>query len=261
MSARFPKPRVVAIVAMGASSSDYTNRCARAGGRHGICDETWAINAMGGIIEHDRLFAMDDIGELQQDARLGKNVAKSMLEWMPHHPGPVYTTRRYGDRVPGAIPYPTEEVLNCIGFPYLNNSVSYAVAYGIYLRVKKMMVYGADFTYKNQHIGEAGRGNVEWLLGIAGERGINVEVGPTTSLLDASERVQDRLYGYDEPVIPELDQDTGRWRLRFPEREDSPESSNGAQAPTQPQIVEDGPLQGGDEDEGVNMVESAGAVG
>lgn len=216
---RLPKPRVVAIVAMGASSSDYVNQCCQRGGRHAIADETWAINSMGGTIEHDRLFAMDDLGEIKGDARAGKKVARGMLEWMPRHPGPVYTTRNYGDVCPGAVRYPIEEVLNCIGFPYLNNSVSYAVAYAMHLEVAVLKMFGCDFTYREQNAGEFGRANVEWLLGIAGERGMRIEVSNGTTLLDADLPPAKRLYGYDEPVVPVLDEKTRLWRLAYPERD------------------------------------------
>lgn len=216
---RGPRPEAVAIVAMGASSSDYTNRAARNGGRKAIADETWAINAMGGIIEHDRLFAMDDLSELVHDARKhDKKVAGGMLDWLPGHPGPVYMVRKY-QMVPGAVLYPVEAVLNSIGFPYLNNSVAYAVAYAIHIGVGAIKLFGCDFTYPDQHASESGRGCVEWLLGMAGERGIHIEVSQSTTLLDAHLPMDRRLYGFDEPVVPEMDTETKRWRLRYPERE------------------------------------------
>jgi hypothetical protein len=213
------KPRIVAIVAMGGSSSDYTNVCAQQGGRRKVADETWAINAMGDVIEHDRLFAMDDLGDLRGDMRIGKKVATGMLEWMVTHPGPIYTTRRYGNQIPGAVPYPVEEVINMVGFPYLNTSVAYAVAYALYINVKQVKMFGCDFTYAHQHVGESGRGCVEWLLGVAGERGMRVEVSQGTTLLDACVPLEERLYGFDEPVIPMQNPDTGKFHLVFPERE------------------------------------------
>lgn len=214
-----PRPATVAIVAMGSSCMDWMNRANQHGGKRAIADETWGVNATGGVIQCDRVFAMDDLGDLRRQAREGKKVANGMLEWMPEHPGPIYTSRPYPD-LPGTVEYPLEAVINEVGFPYLNNSVAYAVAYAMYLGVQQIKLFGADFTYPDQaHRGESGRGCVEWLLGIAGERGIRIEVSQNTTLMDACVPLPERLYGYDEPVIPEQTED-GSWKVRFPEREE-----------------------------------------
>ena len=240
-----PRPSTVAIVAMGASSSDYINQAAQHGGRHAIADETWTINAMGGVIHHDRAFAMDDLGELRRDARKGKKVAKGMLDWMPNHPGPLYVIRPY-DFIPNAVQYPVEDVLNDVGFPYFNNTVAYAVGYAIYIGVDMLKLYGCDFTYANHHVGESGRGNVEWLLGMAGERGMKIEVSQSTTLLDANVPMEDRLYGFDEPVVAEPNE-SGNWRLRFIDREDGsepveplsdPDEAQGSGLDKPPRVVE-----------------------
>lgn len=237
--ARFerPRPHSVAIVAMGASSKDYINIAAQSGGRLAIADETWAINAMGNIIAHDRLFAMDDMSELVHDARrYGKKVANGMLEWLPRHPGPVYMIREY-PQVPGAVEYPVEDVLNFIGFPYFNNTVAYTVAYAMYIGVKAIKLYGCDFTYPNQHQGEEGRGNVEWLLGMAGAKGIHIEVSDSTTLMDGFKPLGDRLYGFDETAVPEQQKD-GSWKIRFPDREKDA-------VPTEPRVVQEPMPDGG----------------
>ena len=228
-----PRPHTVALVAMGASSSDYSNQCAQNGGRHVVADETWTINASGATFLHDRLFAMDDLTELIHDSRLGKKVAKSMIGWLAEHPGPVYVVKKY-PQIPGAVEYPLVPVLNHVGFPYLNTSVAYAVAYAMYIGVKVLKLFGCDFTYANHHQGESGRGCVEWLLGIAGERGMKIEVSQTTTLLDANVPMEKRLYGFTEAAVPEqYCRKCGKgleacrcgapevlWRIRFPEREE-----------------------------------------
>jgi len=204
---------------MGASSCDYINESAMHGGRFAIADETWAVNAMGATIAHDRLFAIDDLGELRMDAREhGKKVANGMLSWLPSHPGPVYTATPYTDIVPGSVCFPYEEVINACGFPYFNNSVACAVGYAIYLGVQNLKLYGCDFTYRERNIGEAGRGNVEWLLGLAGARGMNISVSDSTTLMDADLPLDQRLYGFREPVLVGQDE-TGVWRVTYPERE------------------------------------------
>ena len=73
----------------------------------------------------------------------------------------------------------------------------YAVAYAIWLGVKKITLFGCDFTYPNAHDAEKGRACVEFWLGIATERGIEISVPKTTSLLDAMYTQAARFYGYD----------------------------------------------------------------
>lgn len=196
-------PDSVAIVAMGVSSLDYFQIAARHGGRSAVADEVWTINAMGGILHHDRLFATDSYEWLvKQREEEGRKVATGMLEWIQHHPGPVYTMLP-DPKIPGSVVLPVEAIINDIGWPYINTSVAWAVAFAIFLRVKRIALYGCDFTYPNREVAESGRGNVEWLLGIAGERGIRIELSEHTTLLDSVKPDHERLYGYHEdPVVP-----------------------------------------------------------
>lgn len=226
-----PLPHTVAIVAMGGSSMDYIGLASQHGGRHALADETWAINAMGGVIHHDRLFAMDDISALVAQRRgEGRKVATGMLDWLEEHPGPVYVPREYS-HIPGSVEYPVEDVLNAVGFPYLNNTVAYTLAFALYLnheygQPSKVKMYGCDFTYPNKSVAEAGRANVEWLMGIAGERDIHIEVSNSTTLMDAHQPLNKRLYGYGEPVVPQMTEE-GRWVVRFPEREKVAQKNGG----------------------------------
>jgi hypothetical protein len=207
---------------MGASSADYIGISAQHGGRQFLADEVWTVNAMGGVIQHDRAFVMDDLSALMTQKRAeGRKVATGLLDWLPTHPGPVYMPRAYAE-VPGSVEYPIENVLNAVGFPYLNNTVAYALAFAMYLHAEhglpgKVRLYGCDFTYPNRPVAESGRANVEFLMGIAGSRGINIEVSQSTTLMDAHLPANRRLYGYSEEVATDLDEE-GRWRVRFPDR-------------------------------------------
>jgi hypothetical protein len=213
---------------MGGSVCDYVGLSAQHGGRNHIADEVWTVNAMGGVIHHDRAFVMDDLSALgAQKRKEGRKVATGLIDWLPSHPGPVYMPRAYAE-VPGAVEYPIEDVVNAIGFPYLNNTVAYALAFALYLHDQhglpgKVRLYGCDFTYPNRAVAESGRANVEFLMGIAGSRGVNVEVPNSTTLMDAHLPLGKRLYGYHEQVVPELGKD-GRWHVRFPGREKAEEN-------------------------------------
>ena len=173
-------PESVAIVAMGQSSGTYLALCANRGDRHRVAEETWAINAMGGVIDHDLLFHMDDCKIQESRAEADpKGGVSGMVNWLKDHPRFV-TSTAYPD-YPGAIEYPLEDVINMIRFPYLNSTSACAVAYAMTMGVKHLKLYGLDFTYQNWHQGEKGRGCVEFLLGIAWAMRINIEIAGTRS--------------------------------------------------------------------------------
>ena len=67
-----PALRSVAIVAMGPSHRSYTGLASIYGDRCRLVDETWAINAMGTVIQHDLLFHMDDCRIQEARAKAGE---------------------------------------------------------------------------------------------------------------------------------------------------------------------------------------------
>lgn len=172
-----PNPKSVAIVGMGNSCKTYVLHCAQKGSYKKSFDETWAINAMAGVIQHDRALVMDDIESILKPL-ISANptcMTAGMMDWLPVHPGPVYTTTVWPG-YPGLVEYPLEEVIRCTGAQYLNTTVAYAVALAMSIgfdrkegvgSVKRIALYGCDFTYPNVHVSESGRGCVEFLLGLA----------------------------------------------------------------------------------------------
>lgn len=190
-------PRTVAIVAMGPSHADYITECVARSGRFQVADETWAINAMGGIIQHDRLICMDALPYFAQAARENPALA-GYGDWLRRHPGPVYTQRHY-EGFPGSVPYPLEDVLNECGYAYLNNTVAYAVALALTLGVRHLRIYGCDFTAGQHADGQTGRACVEYWLAVCISRGMKISIAPSSTLCDQkSGRV---LYGWSTPPV------------------------------------------------------------
>lgn len=190
-------PGHVAICALGPSLDLYVDMCKRHGGRHRFADETWGVNAVGGVLQCDRVFHMDDV-ELQERraaANPKSNIA-GMLEWMREHPGPIYTSRTEGiGGYPGLVAFPYERVINSLGFSYFNNTVPYAVAYALWIGVKRVSLFGCDYTYASSHKAEKGRACLEWWMGFARAHGVEFSVAGTSTLQDACE--PDQPYGYD----------------------------------------------------------------
>ena len=188
-----PVPKSVAIVAMGDSAGDYLRAAATVGDRRLVADETWCVNSMGSAIQHDLLFHMDDL-KVQETKTDWSPYVKGTLAYLKTHP--FFLTSKAYDDYPGSHPYPLDKVLKAFGVPYLNTTAAYAIAYALLIGVEKLLIFGFDFTYPNLHQGEQGRGCVEYWLGVATARGVQVVTGPNTTLLDAAEPWSKKIYGY-----------------------------------------------------------------
>lgn len=217
-----PHGKHVAILGLGPSLDQYLEITKRVGGRHRLCDETWAINALGDVFACDLIFHMDDvrIQEIRATANPESNIA-AMLEWLKTTDVPVMTSRTHND-YPSLQAFPLEDVLNHLGHDYFNSTAAYAVAFAIYSGVSKISVFGMDFTYPNTHDAEKGRACVEFWLGQAHARGIEILMPETTTLMDSMYPRSSRLYGYDTLDIDFNVQADGILKLGFTPRADLP---------------------------------------
>jgi len=202
-------PYTVAIVAMGPSHKDYVDECLNKSSRFGVADETWAINAAGGVLQHDRLICMDALPYFAKAAREANPSLAGFGDWLAKHPGPIYTQRKY-DGFPGSVEYPLQAVLNCCQYPYFNNTVAYAVGLALLMQVKHLKLYGCDYTAGQHADGQTGRACVEYWLSVCIQRGMRVTIAPSSTLCDQkSGRV---LYGYSTP--PKITRDgAGQYRV------------------------------------------------
>jgi hypothetical protein len=193
-------PDHVTILGLGRSLAAFLELTKRLGGRSAYCDAVWGINAVGDVLACDLIFHMDDmrVQEARAAARPDGNIA-AMVKWLQRSPVPVVTSV---PRYPGHHAFPLESVLNGGhdsngGAPYFNSTAAYAVAYAVHIGVKRISLFGIDYTLPNAHEAEQGRACVEFWLGVAASRGIEITVPEQSSLLDACQTDRDRLYGYD----------------------------------------------------------------
>lgn len=187
----------VAVLGLGPSVSQYLELTKRAGGRRAHFDETWVINSLGEVFDCDLIFHQDDvrIQQLRADANPQSNIAQ-MLRWLKTTKTPVMTSRAHPD-YPSLVEFPLHEVVAEFGQAYFNSTAAYAIAFAIWRGdVTQISVFGFDFTYANSHQAEKGRACVEFWIGIAVSRGIDVKVPHVSTLLDACVP-HERLYGYD----------------------------------------------------------------
>lgn len=189
--------RHVAILGLGPSLEAFVDHTKRLGGATAYCDEVWGINAVGDVVQCDRIFHMDDVRVQEARAKLkpAGNIA-SMLRWMKKHPGPIYTSH-VEPGYPGLVPFPLQDVVRGTGHAYFNGTVAYALAFAIWSGVRRVSIFGCDYSYQNSHHAERGRACLEYWIAIAKERGIAIAVPDKTSLLDAIEGPDAMFYGYD----------------------------------------------------------------
>jgi hypothetical protein len=76
-------------------------------------------------------------------------------------------------------------------------------------------------SYPNSHSAEKGRGNVEFWLGYARARGVEVCIVATSTLLDACVPPAERLYGYDTLKVA-IEGLPGQETVSFEPREELP---------------------------------------
>ena len=191
-------PKKVVLVCMGPSCTDWLTETLTQEFDPHARDEVWTINMASNCFHHDVVFWLDDLLEQQK-------FKSNLMLALKLRGKPVITSKRYEDIVPLSYDFPIEDVgaigIPVFGKPYLNNGVAMAVAYALHKGVKQMTIFGADFSYPNRDYAESGRACVESWITLAGTRGMEIRLSPSTSLMDA---VKDGgVYGYtDQPAIP-----------------------------------------------------------
>ena len=145
------KGKKIAIVALGGTFYDYILSRTRSE----KYDEVWAINGMGEIIKHDRVFMMDPPERFLDDIKAGTQTG-IVSEMLKTHEGPIYSCT-LDKRCPGVVEYPLEFVVQKTGLAYLNNTVAYALAFAVAHEVKSLHLFGLDFSYADRpHFAEKG---------------------------------------------------------------------------------------------------------
>lgn len=212
----------IAILGLGPSVDQYTDVVKRQGGRHKFCDEVWTINALGSVFDCDLIFHMDDvkIQEIRAEAAPASNIA-AMLRAIKASKVPVMTSIPRPE-YPATVGFPLEDALNIFGLEYFNSTAAYAICWAIMQGAAQISIFGMDFTYANTHQAEKGRACVEYWLGQAQARGIKINLPKTTTLLDACNTREERMYGYDCVNIEFQMQGDGTVKLVFTDREKLP---------------------------------------
>jgi hypothetical protein len=175
----------VALIGMGPSAVGFANSVyadefkAKAGAA-----ERWTLNWGYQVWQHDLLFNMRDLVH----ERL-HNPAGDFIEEYRDHPVPVVTTR-FVEGIKNCAEYPFADVFAKFGSTYFSCGPAYMVAFAIMCLemqeegAKELHIFGMDYNYPDKNWHEVGRSCLEFWLGIATQRGIDIRLPNSTMLCD-----------------------------------------------------------------------------
>ena len=173
------RPKHVAMVALGPSCRAVIAEKMSTAGMRNPFDEVWTLNRGLRGFPHDKLFLMDDLRWLEKHDKV-------YAKWVKKHDKPTIVSTAYSD-YKRAVSYPLHEVLECIKDDiFTQNTVSYMIAYAMYIEVERFSLYGADFVYPDGNFAEKGGMAVSYLLGMCQEREIKFRLPAETTMLYAN---------------------------------------------------------------------------
>lgn len=208
-------PERVVMLLLGESKADYTNMLAVSHDPPPIAQgaEIWTCNAGFRIWRHDLVFVMDDLElESHRWPEYGTDLQR--------HDRPIITSKAYNPW-PQAFEFPFVEVCRALrlqGFDrYFFNSVPYMLAYALYIGVKHVTIFGADYWHPS--IGNAREGDIEnahWWLGFLRARGVGLSITNNSTMMGVRNAGRP-LYGYR--FDPRLSMDRADQAAQMEQRE------------------------------------------
>lgn len=187
-----PKPLdSVIILGMGHSLGDWfsdkymdTHLGERAG------EQIWTMNAGAFTLQHHVSFNMHDFEQ-----------ATFLQDWYkPTHGRPVVTCRAM-PHISCTFEYPLAEVLDFVGDNYFMNTAAYMIVFALMCGVKRIRCFGMDYNYSQASkmtAYEAGRCSIEFWLGYARAKGVDVASAGSSTLMDVVDRLAHGIYGYGD---------------------------------------------------------------
>lgn len=196
--------KAVNIVAMGSSREDFMAGMLIEERPDVFRDaETWVINYMAAIMPCDRVIHVDPV-----HAFLHYPVVKQMCDNALKMGIPFYTSAPH-PAYANHIMYPFHKVHETFRSTYFNTTVAYAFALALMEGYTHIGLFGCDFSYPNLHVAESGRACVEFWMGQASLRGVNIAVAGHSTLMDMRECVEwngnkvQQPYGFwEDPNVP-----------------------------------------------------------
>ena len=143
--------------------------------------EHWGCNELYNYVPRlDVLFEVHSREEFGEN--FGSNHGPKHVEWLKKSPIPVYMAREYKD-IPQCIPMPWYKLLHMTKNSfYINNQISLMVAMAVFMEYKWIGLFGCEMAHHTE-LGTQ-RPSVEWWLGLAEGKGIEIFLPEGCSLLN-----------------------------------------------------------------------------
>ena len=212
------RPESVIVMALGPTKHDLLNMTTAHDPTKTLMDvdEVWGLNGganwMCGRVAYDVLWMMDWI---EGEARKEPQYIGHVMEVLARHNTKLITSQLTGMYASDhrMFQYPIFQVLDAFGTEncYFHNSIPYILAYALFIGVKSLTIFGADYEHEALKNRERDRANAEaWVFacrfannGRKPENGMSVHMPDTTTLLNTNEGLH--LYGYrDQPPVRSL---------------------------------------------------------
>lgn len=195
-------PESVDVVALGESTrADYVAMQLSKGTAFDLGDEVWTLNRGIRVFAADLAFILD---EVENEAAEDDDYGKAIDRWLGDGK-PLISTRisaRLADSGKLAITYPARLVLESFGVnvenedPYWHNSVPMVLAYAKAIGVKRLRLWGADYTLPDGRVLEADRANCEYWVGRCVQAGMQIGLSGGTTLCNRrATQGQLKIYG------------------------------------------------------------------
>lgn len=145
-------------------------------------------------IKPDVLFIMDVLDEKPQVVEGVQNLGE-VVKRINNLKIPFVAPYKYAE-IPLSEAFPLKECVKQFGLPFFSNTICYMIAYALLKGAKEIELYGVNQAGSYEYTGE--KGGVEYWLGVAAGRGVNVTIhGKNSQLLKYKGRNgEGMLYGY-----------------------------------------------------------------
>lgn len=218
-------PESVAIVALGPSQSQWFYGNGTYERAVPPVDEVWSLNKGLRTIKADVGWILDDlVGEARRSEEYANDIRNFNI--------PIITTTIDHD-VKELFPkvdlheYPMQEIIWQAGVRYgvvsgqkvadlkvngesirtvgkdlamhFQNSVPMMIAYALYIGVRRLYLYGVDYSYPGQEANEKGRANCSYWVGFTRGQAMQVHINRDSTLMDTRDPLF--IYGYARPPV------------------------------------------------------------
>jgi len=136
--------------------------------------EIWVLNEYNSILPSHGANNVALWFEIhQRDTVLKSNRDSSYIDKLKNSKIPILMCEKHDD-IPMSMKYPLHEIIEKLETDYFTNSISYMVAYALYVGVDEIAIYGVDMAQDEEYAKE--RPSVEYFVGYARAKGIPVYI-------------------------------------------------------------------------------------